>query len=578
MVELVLVLALSAQIPSQGTSLLGKPLIPAPPAEAARERLEANLATAREQYNNNPNEADAIIWLGRRLAYLGRYRDAIAMFTEGIEKHPRDARMYRHRGHRYITVRELDKAVADFRKAAELIAGRPDEVEPDGQPNAKNIPTSTLNTNVFYHLGLAHYLRGEFVPALAAYRECIRFSKNPDMLVATTHWLYMTLRRLDRPGEARQALEPITGDMAIIENASYHRLLMLYKGAEKADALASSLAAGSLDFVTVGYGLGNWHLYNGRPDQARMMFRQIVEQNEPQWPAFGYLAAEAELARKSSAAEPAGVHLDQPAHLFQRFRAVVHLQPEDDVVVQPHAAVLLDDQHGRRLHAARIAARRLTGIERRHQAQREMSRGLLERVDHAGDDGFAREDVALRGAERSALVPCPGLSLRSRVRSVIALRIHDRELPALFRPRPAVQAGIRIAVENRLDDRRRREPSAQQLQRLRPVAHVDNRLCRGDADVGFGPEHAVPDREHARLHRPADLAGFRVVAEDREGGNRIGKRGLRRDSGFDDRRRADRQHERQDEARPAERGWGWTEVHYRHGIRRSIHCTRVRSL
>ena len=301
MLELVVVLTLAAvqaQLPSQGTSLLGKPLIPAAPAENARERLEANLAAAREQYDKNPSDADALIWLGRRLAYLGRYRDAIAAFTEGIQKHPGDARMYRHRGHRYITVRELDKAVADFNKAAALIAGKPDEIEPDGQPNAKNIPTSTLNTNVFYHLGLAHYLRGEFEPALAAYRQCIRFSKNPDMLVATTHWLYMTLRRLDRPGEAHQALEPITTDMEIIENASYHRLLMLYKGTEKADALAASLAAGSLDAVTVGYGLGNWHLYNGRPDQARTMFRQIVDKNQSQWPAFGYVAAEAELARK----------------------------------------------------------------------------------------------------------------------------------------------------------------------------------------------------------------------------------------------------------------------------------------
>ena len=300
MLELVLAVALSgaqAQLPPQGTSLLGKPLIPVPPPAAARQGLEANLQAAREQYDKNPNDADAIIWLGRRLAYLGRYRDAIATFTEGIRKHPADARMYRHRGHRYITVRELDKATADLSKAAQLISGKPDQIEPDGQPNAKNIPTSTLNTNVFYHLGLAHYLRGEFEPALKAYRECIRFSKNPDMLVATTHWLYMTLRRLDRPGEARQALEPISADMEIIENGSYHRLLMVYKGTENADALAAALAAGSLDAVTIGYGLGNWHLYNDRRDQAMIAFRQIVEKNEAQWPAFGYIAAEAELAR-----------------------------------------------------------------------------------------------------------------------------------------------------------------------------------------------------------------------------------------------------------------------------------------
>ena len=280
----------------EATSLLGKPLVPPPQSPETRRTLEKNLAEARAEYDKNPGDADAIIWLGRRLAYLGRYRDAIAVFSEGIQKHPKDARMYRHRGHRHITVRELDRAVADLSKAAELVTARPDQVEPDGQPNARNIPTSTLNSNVYYHLALAHYLRGAFEPSLEAWRKCERYSKNPDMLVATTHWLYMTLRRLDRVGEARQALEPISVDMDVIENASYYRLLMVYKGLEKAAALAASLEGG-LDAVTIGYGLGNWHLYNGRRDQALAQFREIVEKNQSQWPAFGYIAAEAELAR-----------------------------------------------------------------------------------------------------------------------------------------------------------------------------------------------------------------------------------------------------------------------------------------
>ena len=59
-------------------------------------------------------------------------------------------------------------------------------------------------------------------------------------------------------------------------------------------------------------------------------------------------------------------------------------------------------------------------------------------------------------------------------------------------------------------------PGAQQRERLRPVADVDDRLRRDDADVRFGPEHAVADGEDARLHRAADLAGRGVVAEDRE--------------------------------------------------------------
>jgi tetratricopeptide (TPR) repeat protein len=295
---LVWTVALSAAQP-EATSLLGKPLVPAPLPESVRRQLEVNLASAKAVYDKTPDDADAIIWLGRRTAYLGRYREAIAIFTRGVEKHPADPRMYRHRGHRYITVRELDRAVADFSTAATLIKGRADEIEPDGQPNARNIPTSTLNTNIYYHLGLAYYLKGEFDTALPAYRECLRFSKNPDMLVATTHWLYMTLRRLNRPDEARALLEPITADMDIIENKSYHELLMMYKragdqGPGGGDLLKTSIG---LDAVTIGYGVANWNYYNGRREQAVEQFTTIVDAQSAQWPAFGYIASEAELAR-----------------------------------------------------------------------------------------------------------------------------------------------------------------------------------------------------------------------------------------------------------------------------------------
>jgi len=286
-----------AQQKPEGTSLLGRPLVPPPiPAERAKQ-LQDDLTRAEVVYGRNPDDADATIWLGRRLAYLGRYREAIEHFSDGIEKHPDDARMYRHRGHRYITVRELDRAIADLAKAAALVKGRPDQVEPDGQPNEKNIPTSTLNTNIYYHLGLAHYLKGNFAAALDAYRECLAFSKNPDMQVATSHWLYMTLRRLNRTDEAARVLEPITAAMPIIENGSYHRLLLFYKSRGRSDTLPQIDGPAGLDAVTMGYGVGNWHFYNGQRDQAMAIFRRIVDEQPAQWAAFGYIAAEAELAR-----------------------------------------------------------------------------------------------------------------------------------------------------------------------------------------------------------------------------------------------------------------------------------------
>jgi tetratricopeptide (TPR) repeat protein len=288
-----------SQPPSQkpeATSLLGKPLVPAPITPEARKTLEENLKQAEIVYGRNPDDPDATIWLGRRIAYLGRYRDAIETFSEGIEKHPDDARLYRHRGHRYITVREFPKAIEDLTKAAQLVSGKPDQVEPDGQPNARNIPTSTLQSNIYYHLGLAHYLSGDYARAADAYAECMKVSTNNDMRVATAYWSYLTQLRLGKASEAAALLAPITADMEIIENGSYHRLLRMFKGEIPLDSLLAS-ATGALDTVTTSYGVAAWHLGNGRRDRAVPLLSTIVDGTPEQWPAFGYIAAEADLAR-----------------------------------------------------------------------------------------------------------------------------------------------------------------------------------------------------------------------------------------------------------------------------------------
>jgi hypothetical protein len=279
-------------------SLRGEPLVaPELPPEVRAER-ERQLAEARAAFEASPDDAEAAIWVGRRLGYLGRYREAVAAFTRGTEAHPEDARFLRHRGHRFLTLRHLDLAEADFERATELVRGRPDEVEPDGLPNERGVPTSTLQSNVWYHLGLARYLQGDFDGALDAYRECLAVSGNPDMLVATSHWLYMTLRRLGRDEEAARVLEPIHAGLEVIENRAYHRLLLMYRDELTAAALlAEAGEAGSLDFATVAYGIAACHLYNGREAEATALFERIVAAG--QWPAFGHLAAEAELARRA---------------------------------------------------------------------------------------------------------------------------------------------------------------------------------------------------------------------------------------------------------------------------------------
>jgi hypothetical protein len=50
----------------------------------------------------------------------------------------------------------------------------------------------------------------------------------------------------------------------------------------------------SVTDATAAYGIGNWHLYNGRREEAERIFRRILAGG--QWGAFGYIAAEKDLA------------------------------------------------------------------------------------------------------------------------------------------------------------------------------------------------------------------------------------------------------------------------------------------
>lgn len=290
LLALLVVAAASASAQEQATSLLGDKLYPPELPEEVRRERQQKLDAAVEDYKADPDDPDNLIWYGRRLAYLGLYQEAIVVFSEGIRKHPQDARFYRHRGHRFITTRDFAKAVSDLNRAVGLIEGQPDQVEPDGLPNAQNIPTSTLQSNIWYHLGLALYLEGRFEGALEAYRKCMKVSKNADMWSATAHWLYMTLRRLGRDEEAAALISQIPPAADIIENRTYYRLLQMYRG----DVGESHDSQADIDNATYQYGLGNWKLYNGREQEAARIFAVILD--NPQWAAFGYIAAEAELA------------------------------------------------------------------------------------------------------------------------------------------------------------------------------------------------------------------------------------------------------------------------------------------
>ncbi len=249
----------------------------------------AEFNVAKEKFVADQNNVDNIIWYGRRTAYLGQYYEAIKIYTEGIEKFPDDPRLYRHRGHRYISVRDFDKAINDLEKAVELIEDTENEIEPDGLPNAQNIPVSTLHGNIWYHLGLAYYLKQDFQKSFDCFVNCRNSGSNDDNIVSSTHWLVMNTLRMDMDTLIDQVLEPIKEEAHIIENFSYHQLCQLYKGLLPVDSLQATMA-GSPSGDALKYGLATWLYYHDSQVEAKELFEEILNGNS--WSSFGYIATE----------------------------------------------------------------------------------------------------------------------------------------------------------------------------------------------------------------------------------------------------------------------------------------------
>ena len=256
---------------------------------AAQTDAATQLAAARAAWERHPEDADSIIWYGRRLGYTGAFQEAIDVYTAGLRLHPFEPRLLRHRGHRYISLRRFPWAIADLEQARAVVLVEPDEVEPDGQPNARGIPTSTLHSNIRYHLALTYVVTGAYAQALPVWEEDVRLATNVDTRVASTYWLVLTLAHLTREEAVAAALSQVKADWDVIENGSYHRLLLWMKG-ELAESALLPPGASALERQTIGNGVGQWHATHGRTAEARAAWEGVLATGPSA--SFGYIAAE----------------------------------------------------------------------------------------------------------------------------------------------------------------------------------------------------------------------------------------------------------------------------------------------
>ena len=230
------------------------------------------VARAQSALSADPRNVEKIIALGVAQSGVRQFREAIETFTRGLAIAPDNAMLYRWRGHRYLSVREFDKAMQDLTRGFTL---------------------DSLNYGILYHLGIVRFVRGEFAGAADAFRRAQPIAPEAGELAGSTDWLWMSLSRAGRSAEAKAMLDR-RPDSLPVDNA-YSRRLKLYRGQLPPDSVMTAADTADVQAATLAFGIGNWFLVRGDTARARSWFERSVRSGG--WPGFGFILSEVELRR-----------------------------------------------------------------------------------------------------------------------------------------------------------------------------------------------------------------------------------------------------------------------------------------
>jgi tetratricopeptide (TPR) repeat protein len=230
------------------------------------------VARAEQALHTDPLSVPKSIQLGVAQAGARQMREAAQTFTRALALAPNDPILYRWRGHRNLSVRNFDAAMADLTRGYGM--------------------DSTIY-GILYHLGVLRFVRGDFNAAADAFRRAQPRAPDGGELAGATDWLWMSLQRAGRSAEAAAMLAR-RPDTLPASNA-YVRRLRLYRGEIGPDAVLTPTDTSDIDVATLAFGLGNWYMVKGDTVRARELFRRSVQSGG--WPAFGFIASEMELGR-----------------------------------------------------------------------------------------------------------------------------------------------------------------------------------------------------------------------------------------------------------------------------------------
>lgn len=256
-----------------------------------RVRLEKDLEIARAVMTIAPEREDSHIWLGRRLGYLTRNGEAIEVFSTGLEQFPDSYKLLRFRGRHLARNRDFERAIADYKRAAEMVEGIQDSYEPDGIINARHQYLGSYRSNIHYYLGQTSWAVGDYQATLDGMKRAASepLVQHDDRRVATGFWQYLALRKLGRHEEAEAVVAAIPEGLELVENHDYYSGVRFFKDTLSEEELLPRAG------LNARFGIAMVHLIEGRTQKADEMLRQLVSNSSQ-----GYWPAETELLALSN--------------------------------------------------------------------------------------------------------------------------------------------------------------------------------------------------------------------------------------------------------------------------------------
>lgn len=268
------------------TSLLGRVLMPRP--------SNAAVDSAREALARQPNDPDVLFAAGQAYDGVWQFGESIALYTRAIALAPKDARSLSLRGQRYLSTRQFERAITDLEQARKL---------------------APQSFHSLYHLGLAYYYVGRYVDAASTLGSCAEITQrahgasntavtldrrdcddlHDGLRYALASWRSAALSRAGRHAEAKAVLEKLPAPQGDVSEGRWYVDAVDIARGRKPDTLWNSVRVNGGGVLTIGYALANLSIVRGDSIKGCRILRELVSREE--WPGFGYIAAEVDLAR-----------------------------------------------------------------------------------------------------------------------------------------------------------------------------------------------------------------------------------------------------------------------------------------